>query len=157
MDYKEKYLKYKTKYLTLKAQIGNGDKKSVFNKCSTLTNRFICDDKPDCKWNSTGTGNCTIDEKKRIAITKNIISMSAFSNTNIRPEECEAKIKGGIIGPDKMKGLLNHIIQDNNNELQNNFLNCVINETDGQETGCKIQKDKENKKKYNCVKNSWDA
>ncbi len=157
MNYYAKYLKYKTKYLELKKQLG-GDKKPVINTCNTITNRFKCDDKADCKWNSTGIneGNCTINEKYRTDMLKRIIRNSKLSRSDITEDKCNEKIGNGITGiPYSKQDAIRYII--NNNDILNKMINCSINETDGKETGCKLENNKLDKSKYNCVKNSWEA
>jgi hypothetical protein len=135
-----------------------GDKKPVINKCSTITNRFICDNKPDCKWNSTdiNEGNCTINEQYRTDMLKQLIKNSKLSRSDITEDKCNEKIPDGITGiPYSKKDAIGYII--NNNDILNKMINCSINETDGKETGCKIEKDKLDKSKFICVKNSWES
>ncbi len=56
IDYRAKYLKYKTKYLDLKEQLGGDD---IVN-CNKVKSHFKCFFAPGCTWkkNSDGKGSC---------------------------------------------------------------------------------------------------
>ena len=162
MDYKEKYLKYKTKYLTLKAQIGNGDdddfaKKETIDditkKCNSITNIFKCNDKYQCNWKSTGIneGNCIINNETKQEIAADTMFTALLNITDIKEQDCTNKFEKGQLKLPKGISRTKEV----EDKFENEFFKCLINK-DKSYTGCAIVPNKENESILNCKKTTCE-
>jgi hypothetical protein len=151
MDYQKKYVKYKTKYLELKRQIG-GDKE----ECKSMPDLAACKMRKDCLWNND-TGFCnnkTVEEPevKTVVDDDSLLNdvetkayESSFFVSNITANECKNKYK------DKKYYVPQMTEQEKKKkekQIVDEMFKCIISENNY--TGCRINKKKDH---FTCEKN----